>query len=189
MIRSIADVDWSDVRQVFGTRGDPSRCWCQFFKLSNAEWKASTPAACESALREQQHDQPEPGLIAYLGEEPVGWVAVEPRTRYPTALRGRVVTTASTEPADDESVWAVVCFVVRVGFRRRGIGRALVSAAVAHARDHGARVIEGYPMDTAAREKTSAADLYHGSVSLFEAAGFTVAARPSPGRALVTLTF
>ncbi|WP_344756142.1 GNAT family N-acetyltransferase [Leifsonella bigeumensis] len=129
-----------------------------------------------------------PGLIAYLDGEPVGWCAVEPRTRYPLILRSKVVTTSSTEEPDDDSVWAVSCFVVRVGDRRKGVGQALAKAAVDWAREHGARIIEGYPVDIEAKpEKVSSAALYHGSVSIFEQAGFTVQARPYPGRALVRL--
>ncbi|MCU1505721.1 MAG: hypothetical protein QOG18_959 [Microbacteriaceae bacterium] len=187
-IASASSVPWADVQAVFGTRGDPSRCWCQFFLLSNSEFRETDAAACSAMLRDRvERDSVSPGLIAYLDGEPVGWCAVEPRTNYPIVIRSRVVTGGSVESADDPSVWAIVCFVVRAEFRRRGVSTALVSAAVGWARDHGARVIEGYPVDTAERQKVGAADLYHGTVTLFESAGFDVAARPSLGRALMRL--
>jgi ribosomal protein S18 acetylase RimI-like enzyme len=193
IVRPIDEVPWDDARIVFGTRGDPSTCWCQFFKMTNAEWSAVRAAGRANCLQSQvtaarERGEATPGLVAYVGSEPVGWVAVEPRTHYPQALRGRVVTGGSAEAPDDESVWAITCFVVRVGFRRRGIAGALVAAATNHARGHGARVIEGYPVDTAAKEKVSSSELYHGSLTLFEGAGFTVMSRPVPGRALVTFT-
>lgn len=193
IVRRIDEVPWKDAERVFGTRGDPARCWCQFYKLANAEWSKLGGDGCAPLLRAQVDDARErgeaiPGLVAYLGDEPVGWVAVEPRTHFPTALRGRVVTGGSAEAANDETVWAVVCFVVRVGYRRRGVARALAYAAVEHARASGARVLEGYPVDVNEREKVSSAELYHGTVSLFEDAGFRVTARPIPGRALVSLT-
>ncbi len=186
---SIADTPWADVETVFGTRGDPARCWCQFFKMPNAEWWKSPASEKSARLHEQVTDDAlPPGLLAYLDGEPVGWCAIEPRTRYPLILRSKIVTTSSTEAPDDDSVWAVSCLVVRVGKRRRGVGRALAKAAVAWAREHGARVIEGYPVDVEAKpEKVSSAALYHGSVSIFEQAGFTVQARPYPGRALMRL--
>jgi GNAT superfamily N-acetyltransferase len=180
-ITPIADVPWADVQQVFGTRGDPSRCWCQWFKMSNAEWQNSGREVCEPLLR----SQPDTGLLAYLDGEPVGWVAVEPRTHYPVLLRSKVVK-PSTEPTDASDVWSITCFVVRVGYRKQGVSKALVHAAVAHATAGGARVIEGYPVDPA-EKKVSSADVYHGSLSIFEAAGFEVVARPSAGRALVRL--
>ena len=193
IVRPVDEVPWVDAETVFGTRGDPSTCWCQFYKVTNAEMSALGGAACATRLREQVRDArantgaPTPGLIAYRGGEPVGWVAVEPRTSYPTALRGKVVVGGSGEEPDDGSVWAIVCFVVRVGHRRQGIAGALVAAAVSHARSRGARVIEGYPVDVQEREKVSSADLYHGTVTLFARAGFEASARPIPGRALMTL--
>lgn len=105
---SIADVPWADVEAVFGTRGDPSRCWCQFFKMPNAEWWKSPNPVKSARLQEQviAADGAEgvvaPGLIAYLDGEPVGWCAIEPRTNYPLILRSKVVTTSSTEATDDD---------------------------------------------------------------------------------------
>jgi len=190
------------VRTVFGTRGDPSTCWCQFFKVDAAAWKAKDHAAAfERALCEQVDRARElassgerttgPGVIAYLGSdaagwEPVGWAAVEPRPVYPRILAGRMMPgSAESDPAD-ASVWAVTCFVVRVGFRRRGAAGALLAGAIDEARRGGARVVEAYPVDTKG-QKVSSADLYHGPLSAFTAAGFEITRRPVDGRAVVRL--
>lgn len=187
-ILPVDEVPWDDVQTVFGTRGDPSTCWCQWFKLPASEWRTAEASVCQTPLREQTRHRPVPGLIAYLDDEAVGWVAVEPRPAYPRLRTSRIVAKGSTESHDDPSVWAVTCFVVRVDFRRRGIASALLAAAVEHAKANGARVLEGYPIDTAER-KASSADLYHGSLSLFVAAGFEIASRPQPSRAVVRLGF
>jgi GNAT superfamily N-acetyltransferase len=184
----VTEAPWDDVRTVFGTRGDPSTCFCQFFKVDPEAWKRADVPAFERALCEQVTEPghgPGPGMLAYLDDEPVGWCAVEPRTSYSRILRSDIVK-SSREPLESDDVWAVTCFVVRVGYRRRGVGAALLEAAVAHARDHGARVIEAYPVDPSIR-KTSAAELYHGPLPTFEAAGFETVARPSESRALVEL--
>ncbi|MFT2816840.1 N-acetyltransferase family protein [Leifsonia sp. A12D58] len=187
-VRSAADVPWDDIRTVFGTRGDPAGCWCQYFKASVTDWKTATTDGCREALREQiASASPSPGVVAYLSGEPVGWCAVEPKIHYPRLRRSPIAGDGSSEKADDASVWAITCFVVRVGFRKRGIARALLDGAVQHGRRNGARLLEAYPIDTIARPKTSSAELYHGPLSLFESSGFTVSARPSPGRAVVTL--
>ena len=186
--RSVDASTWDALSTVFGTKGDPAGCWCQYFKLSGGEWRGTDVATCESALREQARRDPGPGLIGYAGDEPVGWIGVEPRTAYPRLRTTRVVARGSTESPDDPTVWAVTCFVVRVGFRRRGIGSALLRAAIEHASTSGARVVEGYPIDTAER-KPSAADLYHGALTSFLAAGFEIVSRPQPGRAVVRLEF
>jgi GNAT superfamily N-acetyltransferase len=186
--RPISRTPWGDVARVFGTRGDPAGCWCQYFKVTNAEWKSLSRKEFQAMLRAQSDtDGSGPGLIAYAGDEPVGWVAVEPRTRTPKIFNSKISMAGRREPEEDESVWAITCLVVPVGHRRQGIGDALVGAAVDLARDGGARVVEGYPVDTTGSESVSSADLYHGTVAMFEHAGFEVVARPTTRRAVVRL--
>jgi GNAT superfamily N-acetyltransferase len=50
---------------------------------------------------------------------------------------------------------AVSCLLTRPGFRKRGIGRALVRAAVDFARERGARAIEGYPIMRSSPKRAS----------------------------------
>ncbi len=187
-IESVASVPWEDVSRVFGTRGDPAGCWCQYFKLPGKEWSNATPAACAGMLREQvQASAPGPGVVAYLDGEPVGWCAVEPKSAYPRLRRAKVVVQGSRQDADDASVWAVTCFVVRVGYRRRGVAGALLRGAVERARSEGARVIEGYPVDVTRRPGAPSAELYHGTRTLFEVAGFQVVSRPTEDRSVMVL--
>jgi GNAT superfamily N-acetyltransferase len=185
----VTDTPWEDVRTVFGTRGDPSTCWCQFFKADAATWKAADVPAFERALCDQTERARAshgagPGVLAYDGDEPVGWCAIEQRTAYRRILNSKLVT-ESPDDLDAEDVWFVSCFVVRVGHRRKGVAAALLDGAVTHARQHGARVIEAFPVD--AGHAASSAELYHGPLSVFEAAGFETVARPSERRAVVRL--
>jgi GNAT superfamily N-acetyltransferase len=179
----VVDAPWDDVRTVFGTRGDPATCWCQYFKVDAAAWKAGDVAAFERALCDQVEEARAtsgagPGVLAYDGENPVGWAAIEERSAYHRILNSR-------EPEDASGVWFVSCFVVRVGHRRKGVAAALLGGAVEHARANGARVLEAFPM--VAGPGVSSADLYHGPLSLFEAAGWETVDRRSERRAVVRL--
>src|SRR5690606_22697248 len=109
-----------------------------------------------------------------------------PRPNYGRLDRTRVIS-GSPEASDDPSVWSVTCFVVRVGFRKRGIGRALLGGAIEHARRGGARLVEGYPVDPSQRAEVTSAELYYGIVSQFEAHGFREVSRPTPDRAVMQL--
>ena len=91
------------------------------------------------------------GLVAYLEDEPVGWVAVEPRIAYPKLRTLRVPWTGRREDKDDDGVWSVTCFCVRKGYRGRGITYPLAQAAADYAREQGATAVEGYAMVTDAR--------------------------------------
>ncbi|MGH3493393.1 MAG: GNAT family N-acetyltransferase [Sciscionella sp.] len=172
-----------DVEVVMGTRGDPSRCWCQWFRMRSAEWRTTTRAANRDALVAQLDDAVPPGVLAYDEGDPAGWAGLAPRTDYPRLAHSRVSAATSDVPG----LWAVTCFVVRVGYRRRGVAGALLDGAVEFARRNGGRVVEGYPIDTATRESVSSSELYHGSLALFTRAGFREVARPSEHRPVVRL--
>lgn len=174
---------WPAVELVMGTRGDPSRCWCQYFHLRGAAWRTSTRASNRAGLRAQVDAGLPPGVLAYEDDEPAGWCGVGPKRGYPRLAASTVA--ASTGDAD--GVWAVTCFVVRVGMRRRGIADPLLAGAVDLARRHGARIVEGYPVDPRVRESVSSSELYHGPLGVFERAGFAEVTRPFSGRAVVRL--
>jgi GNAT superfamily N-acetyltransferase len=190
------EATWEDVQAVFGTRGDPSRCQCQRYKMQPRESWASVGAE-ELAFRlRAQTDCGHPegttsGLVAYLDGEPVGWCAVEPRTAYPRLLlKTRVPWEGRAEDKSDEGVWAVTCFVTRTGFRRRGVSRALARAAVDFARRRGARALEGYPMITEPGRKIDlVGELHVGTRSIFADAGFAEVSHPTLRRVVMRIDF
>ena len=190
------EASWEDFQAVFGTRGDPSRCWCQRFKMLPGESWASVGAE-ELAFRlRQQTDCGHPesdstsGLVAYLDGEPVGWCAIAPRSAHPRLLRNnRVPWEGRREDKLDESVWAVTCFVTRAGFRRRGISYALARASVGFAKDRGARALEGYPILTRPGQDITWGEVHVGSRSIFEAAGFAEVSHPTPRRFVMRVEF
>ncbi|WP_298875307.1 GNAT family N-acetyltransferase [uncultured Microbacterium sp.] len=167
--------------------GDGPGCQCQWWLLTNAQFQESSRDELTARFRAEMQKERPPGLIAYVDGEPAGWVRVGPRTAQARLLRTRDVKTATAEPLDAEDVWAVSCFVVGTRHRGQGLTRILLDAAVATARDAGARVVEAYPLDPTV-SKRSANQLYRGTVSVFEDAGFDIVDRPKPDRALVSLT-
>jgi len=187
------EASWDDLQAVFGTRGDPSRCQCQRFKLLPGEsWVSVGAEELAFRFREQtdcghRESATTSGLVAYLDGEPVGWCAVEPRTAYPRLLRNnRVPWEGRSEDKSDGSVWAVTCFVTRTGFRRRGISYALARASVDFARQRGARALEGYPMLT---NDVLPGELHVGTRGSFAAAGFSEVSRPTLRRVVMRIDF
>ena len=51
------------------------------------------------------------GLLAKLDDQPVGWCAVGPRSRYVRAIK--TPTYKGRDPAEDDDVWLVPCVFVR----------------------------------------------------------------------------
>ena len=184
----------SDLAAIFGTTDYPSRCQCQHFKVTGRLWRDSTQEQRTAMLREQTAcgdpgAAATSGLVAYLDGEPAGWVAVEPRTAYPRLRTARVPWSGRNEDQDDDGIWAVTCFVVRKGYRGRGLTYPLARATIGFARERGARALEAYPMITHPGEEIIWGQLYVGSRQIFAEAGFTEVSRPSPRRVVMRIDF
>jgi GNAT superfamily N-acetyltransferase len=187
------EASWEDLQAVFGERGAAWRCQCQRFKLARGESFHRFPVEERARrLREQTAcGRPEAtatsGLVAYLDGEPVGWCAVQPRPAFTGLVRSsRVPWDGRDEDKADDGVWAVTCVLARAGFRRQGVSRALVGAAVDFARDRGARAVEGYPMTTT---EVLLEELHPGTEATFAAAGFTEVSRPTKRRCVMRIDF
>jgi GNAT superfamily N-acetyltransferase len=160
-----------DLAALFAEGGDPKRCWCAFWRVRGSGWQDWSADKNRWVLEGLADRDPAPGLVAYANGRAVGWVSVGPREDYERLEHSRVLARL-----DDKPVWSVVCFVVSKSVRGRGVARGLLAAAVDFARDHGATLLEAYPVD-ASRGRVPAASAYTGALSMFESAGFDVVER------------
>ena len=157
---------WSDVRLLFADDG-PRGCWCQYWRQSSGAYAAGGTGSGEANLDALvRAGPPAPGIIAYLDGQPAGWCGFGPRTAMERLVRSRTIPTIDAVP-----VWSIVCFRVRVGFRRRGVARSLLDGAISYARSQGAPAVEAYPIDPAGR-RLDVTFSYVGLTPMFEAAGF-----------------
>lgn len=183
-----------DLEAIFGTRGVPAHCQCQWFKSQGKEWNTSVVPVEERAARlyaqtgcGNPDSESTSGLVAYVDGEPAGWCAVEPRNAYERL--GRVPWSGRDEDRDDETVWAVTCFVVRVGYRRKGLMYELARAAVDFARDRGAKAVEGYPMMLDPGQEATWGELFVGTPQAFAAAGMEEVSHPTKRRLVMRIDF
>jgi GNAT superfamily N-acetyltransferase len=189
-VRPVAADRWSDLVSVFGRRGeDPSWCWCRLFLRSAADESAPSRPRRDNrdALRQEiARAAVPPGLVAYVGGEPVGWTRVGPRSDFPRVTAHRALAKVL---ADDPDAWWVTCFAVDSHYRRAGVGSALLEAAVEFAREHGATAVEGHPVDVAAltAARVGGAALFTGTMAMFSEAGFTEIGRTYPSRPVMRL--
>jgi len=77
-----------------------------------------------------------------------------------------------------------LCSTVLAGSRGRGLTVDLIEAAVSFAREHGATIVEGYPVEPDGPDAPPVF-VFTGLASAFEAAGFVEVERRSPTRPIM----
>ncbi|MDT4894223.1 MAG: hypothetical protein QOE97_3258 [Pseudonocardiales bacterium] len=180
-VQPVTEEFFDDVQTIFGTRGQPARCQCQGYRMGWYDQHSDNVQGRRELLRDQVAEGH--GLVAHLDGEPAGWCSLSPRCDY-TYLR-QTTWKGRSEDKDDASIWAVTCFVVRAGFRKQGVSRALVGGTVDLARAHGARTVEAYPMAPAPGKDVTWGEMHVGKLSTFLDAGFRIVHVPSLRRAVV----
>ena len=161
---------WPDIEELFAGLA----CWCQYWRVAAGEYGRVSAdelhggrlAERRDALRQQLECATPPGMLAYIDDQIAGWCGFGRRHAMERLARSRTIPAV-----DDRPVWAIVCFLVRVGYRRRGVARALLQGAIDYARQHGAPALEAYPVDPEG-QRIDATGAYVGTVSMFEQAGF-----------------
>ena len=155
---------WDDVVTVMGDldRG----CWCQAPRGRVSARRGAPSDVRRLALRAQLAEEPPAGMLAYVEDEVAGWCGFGPRPILPRLEHSRTIP-----KLDDRAVWAILCFKVRVGFRRRGVAAALLDGVVAYARRSGAPGVEAYPIDPEGG-RVDVSFGYVGVTPMFERAGF-----------------
>lgn len=170
-----------DLERLFGPNGANSGCWRMWWRLKRSDWdRAHGGRAKAMLMRLVMRGKPPPGLLAYFGGECVGWRALAPRADYPVLSRSR-----NLAPVDEQPVWSITCFLVKRGWRRKGVTAALIAAAVEMARAAGAPMLEAYPRDSHGTK--SFGTVFTGLATTFERLGFREVARRAPQRPILRL--
>ncbi|MCZ6670830.1 MAG: GNAT family N-acetyltransferase [Acidobacteria bacterium] len=179
IFRPVTPARWPDLERLFGARGACGGCWCMAWRLRNKDWVAGKGARNKRAFRKIVKSGGRPGLLAYMGREPIAWCSLAPREQYLSLANSRVL-----KPVDDQPVWSVSCLFVLKRFRRAGVSSRLLRAAVEFAGKLGARIVEGYPV-IPTMEKTPDPFIWTGVPSAFLKAGFQEVVRRSKTRPIM----
>ncbi|MCL4230837.1 MAG: GNAT family N-acetyltransferase [Dehalococcoidia bacterium] len=170
---------WDHLVQLFGAHGASSGCWCMWWRQTASEFAAKAGEKNREEFRAIVASERVPGLLAYEQGVPVGWCSIGPREDF-----GRLNRSPTLKRVDDSPAWSIVCFYIKPRSRGKGVGAALLQAAVAHAASRGASVVEGYPLDESTGPVTNAG-AFTGVLAMFREAGFKEVARRSARRPIM----
>ena len=159
---------FADVATMLGPKKSPDAnvCWCLSHRLDSRTNQSLTGRERADYVRRLCRRKVAPGVLAYDGDDVVGWAGIAPRAGLPVARSTKI------KAVDDLPVWSIFCVRVRPGFRGRGISLDLVEGAVEFARAQGAPAVEAIPVDNAG-QKVDLTMAFVGTRALFERAGFT----------------
>lgn len=168
---------WPDFEALIGGRGAPNWCWCMVWRTAGAGAASRKPRERKAAMRRRVTDGEPIGILLYVDEAPVGWCSIAPRATY-RPLGGL----PAGSDAEERGIWSLACFFVKREHRGLGHGRALLTAAVDHARAAGAKWVEAYPVDP-----DSPSYRFMGFVPEFAKAGFAEVGRAGSRRHVMRL--
>ena len=174
---------WPALEQLFGPRGACAGCWCMWWRVERggALWDKTRGAPAKRTFKKLVSGGKAHGILAFIGDRPVGWCAFGPREDFPRISTVRAYKGVDTPPG----LWSINCFFIDKDHRGQGVARALLAAALAACKRHRAKVIEGYPVDSTV--KIGAAFAWTGPRSIFDRRGFREVPTPPTSKPLVRL--
>jgi GNAT superfamily N-acetyltransferase len=158
---------FDDVKTMIGPKNpDANVCWCLSYRIPSKLNRELVGRARAEYVEKLCNAAPAPGVLAYEGDQVVGWAGVAPKANTNFARNRKI------PHVDDLDVWSLWCIRTRPGHRGRGISHSLIEGAVDFARKNGAPAIEGYPVDNKGA-KVDQTMAYVGTRAMFERAAFT----------------
>ena len=178
-VRPLTPARWDDLCALFGSKGACGGCWCMWARLTSPEFARGKGAGNKRKLQALVRSKQPPGLLGYLGGEPVAWCSLAPRESFRRLESSRVM-----KPVDERPVWSIVCLMVRKDQRGKGLSREMIEGAVAWAKKQGATLVEAYPNEPG-EQRMADTFAWMGLASAYRAAGFEEVARRSNTRPLM----
>jgi GNAT superfamily N-acetyltransferase len=184
-VRELKTDDWPHIISLFGDKGACGGCWCMAWRVPHGgkTWQSACGEPNKKAFKKLVSTGEAHGILAFDGDQPVGWCNFGRRTEFP-----RLETVKAYRRDDIEKVWSINCFFILKQYRSSGVSAMLLAAAVKAITKRKGKIIEGYPVPlTKDGKQLPAAFSYTGPEIIFERAGFKAVQRISQSRPLYRL--
>ena len=186
--RDVSPRLWPDLVRLFGERGACGGCWCQWWRIPRGGklWETTKGARARKMMKALFNQNEITGLLAYDGDRPVGWCSYGPRSVFPHVEGMKAYH--RDDNIDRDRLWCINCFYIDKDYRRIGLARMMLKAALEFIKARGIKTVEAYPKPlTKDGKRLPPAFAYTGPLNIFEEAGFTIIRRLSHSRPLVEI--
>ena len=167
---------WHNLERLFERRGGPMYCWCMPYRRMSPTYGRADTASKKDALHQYVMQGTPIGILAFIDDQPIAWCSIAPIQTYRN-MRGKTQI-----PDAEENVWSIACFFIHKNFRRQGMTRRIIIAAIDHARENGATIIEAYPVDP-----DSPSYRFMGYIPTFQSLGFKEVGKAGTRRHIMQL--
>lgn len=155
----------------FVDNADWSDCYCCCYQLdcTNEAWSKRIKTENRTTAQELILSQKMNGYLAFDGDDPVGWCNVNTYQSFPRLsfdIDKKLIDTKR-----DGMVASVICFIIAITHRGKGIARSLLKQAITDFSTNGFDAMEAYPRKGA---NLTPADQFHGPLQLYLNEGFEV---------------
>ena len=176
----LAEANWDKFTQLFGVKGACGNCWCMYPRLPKDKFnRGKLEEGNKNTMHEIVRSGKPTGILAFYGDQPIGWCAFAPREDFLKLEKSRV-----HKRIDDKAVWSIPCTFVDKKFRGQGVSVALLKGVINYARANGIKIIEAYPI-IPTQEKLPDSFAWIGLYKSFGKAGFQIVDTTSRSRPMV----
>jgi GNAT superfamily N-acetyltransferase len=168
--KELSKQTWPDFQKLFRKPGEWGACWCVYYQREKP--RPSKGLTLQQRADGNRRDKGRlvgegraHGILVYHHGEPVGWCQYGPKEEIPRIDATRRYKGLGLEP--EEKLWRISCFSVDRRYRKRGVAKAGLAAALESIRRQGGGTVEAYPMT-----RRGALATWFGTVSMFRREGF-----------------
>lgn len=175
---------WPAIEHLFGPNGACGGCWCMWWRAESRKvWNQIRGAEAKKTFKSLVKNGVAHGILAFAADEPVGWCSFGPRRDFPSLERVRAY-----KHNDTKDVWSITCFFIHRKWRRKGLARGLLRAALEAMQKRGVKTVEAYPSTTTKDGRRLSSGLaWTGPVKIYEETGFKTVQTTNPLKRLMRL--
>jgi len=175
---------WPAIERLFGPNGACGGCWCMWWRAESRKvWNQIRGAEAKKTFKSLVKNGVAHGILAFAADEPVGWCSFGPRRDFPSLERVRAY-----KHNDTKDVWSITCFFIHRKWRRKGLARGLLRAALEAMQKRGVKTVEAYPSTTTKDGRRLSSGLaWTGPVKIYEETGFKTGQSTNPLKRLMRL--